>query len=75
MEEECGWILDLVQRPRRWGWYSIDVELPLMPAFSVLSRRWMVERTIAWIGRCRRVSKDYESFPESSEARIYVAMT
>jgi transposase len=47
--EECGWILEIVQRPRRWGWYPIDVEPPPMPAFTVLPRRWVVERTIAWM--------------------------
>jgi Transposase DDE domain len=45
-----------------------------MPAFTVLPRRWVVERTIAWIGRYRRLSKDYEYLPESSEAMIYVAI-
>jgi hypothetical protein len=46
-----------------------------VPAFTVLPRRWVVERTIAWIGRYRRLSKDYEYLPESSEAMIYVAMS
>jgi putative transposase len=46
-----------------------------MPAFTVLPRRWVVERTFAWIGRYRRMSKDYEYLTESSEAMIYLAMT
>jgi putative transposase len=54
---------------------GIDVEPPPMPAFTVLPRRWVVERTIAWIGRYRRLSKDYEYLPESSEAMIYLAMS
>jgi hypothetical protein len=37
-----------------------------------LPRRWVVERTIAWIGRYRRLSKDYEYLPESSETMIYL---
>jgi Transposase DDE domain len=45
-----------------------------MPAFTVLPRRWVVERTIAWIGRSRRLSKDDEYLPEHSETMIYVAM-
>jgi transposase len=73
--EECGWVLEIVERPRRWGWYPIDVEPPPMPAFTVLPRRWVVERTIAWIGRDRRLSKEYEYLPESSETMIYLAMT
>lgn len=43
-------------------------------SFKVLPRRWVVERTFAWIGRHRRHSKDYEHLPESSEALIYAAM-
>jgi putative transposase len=40
-----------------------------------LPRRGVVERTIAWIGRYRRLSEDYEYLPESSEAMIYLAMS
>ena len=40
-----------------------------------LLKRWLVERTIAWIDQNRRMSKDYERLPESSEAFIYVAMS
>ncbi len=46
-----------------------------MPRFTVLARRWVVERTFAWVGRYRRMSKDYEYLTESSEAMIYLAMT
>ena len=42
--------------------------------FVVLPRRWVVERTLAWLGFHRRLSKDYEALPETSEAMIYVAM-
>ena len=42
--------------------------------FEVLPRRWVVERTFAWLGRYRRLSKDYEQLPETSEAMIYAAM-
>ncbi len=38
-------------------------------------RRWVVERTFAWLGRSRRLSKDYEALPETEEAWIYVAMS
>ncbi|QHV00981.1 transposase, partial [Synechocystis sp. CACIAM 05] len=37
-------------------------------------RRWVVERTFAWFGRYRRLSKDYEYLPTTSETMLYVAM-
>jgi putative transposase len=42
--------------------------------FEVQPRRWVVERTLAWISRCRRLSKDYEGLTETSEAYVYLAM-
>lgn len=42
--------------------------------FEVQPHRWIVERTLAWISRCRRMSKDYEALPTSSEAFVYLAM-
>jgi putative transposase len=49
----------------------------LMPpnGFQVLPKRWVVVRTFSWIDQNRRMSKDYERLPETSEALIYVAMT
>ena len=43
--------------------------------FGDLPRRWVVERTFSWLGQNRRMSKDYERLPQSSEAFVYVAMT
>jgi putative transposase len=43
--------------------------------FVVLPKRWIVERTFAWLTQCRRLSKDYEGLPASSEAMISIAMT
>lgn len=42
--------------------------------FQPLPKRWVVERTFAWLSRNRRMSRDYEYFPASSEALIYLAM-
>ncbi len=43
--------------------------------FQVLPRRWVVERTFAWLGRYCRLSKDYEALPASEEAWISLAMS
>ena len=43
--------------------------------FQVLPKRWIVERTFAWLGYYRRLSKDYEASPQTSETMIYMAMT
>lgn len=45
-----------------------------MIGFQVLPKRWIVERTFGWLGRCRRLSKDYEKLPEVSAAFIRLAM-
>jgi putative transposase len=65
---------EIVHKPRRWVRCPIDQEPPPMPAFTVLKRRWIVERTFAWLGRNRRLSKDYEHWPETSEAWLYLGM-
>ena len=44
-----------------------------MLGFHVLPKRWIVERTFGWLGRCRRLSKDYEKLPEASAAFIRLA--
>jgi putative transposase len=59
---------------RRRRWLPPGVEPPVVPAFQVVPRRWVVERTFGWLGRFRRLSKDYEFLPTTSEAVIYLAM-
>lgn len=63
VKEVCSWVLEIVKR-------NDDVK-----GFQVLPRRWVVERTFGWLGRYRRLSKDYEGLPETSEAMIYAAMS
>jgi putative transposase len=46
---------------------------PVLKTFQLLPRRWVVDRTLAWLGRYRRLSKDYEHCTLSSEGTIYVA--
>jgi putative transposase len=63
VKSACNWVLQIVKR-------TDDVN-----GFKLLPRRWVVERTFGWLGRNRRLSKDYERQTESSEAMIYWAMT
>jgi putative transposase len=62
VHSRCGWILQTVLRP-------VGVQ-----GFVVLPRRWVVERTFGWLGRYRRLSKDYERLTLTSETMIYIAM-
>ncbi len=59
------------------GWYGRYVEIvkrSVPNRFVVLHKRWIVERTFAWFGKYRRLSKDYETLTECSEAMIRIAM-
>jgi len=76
IEQTLGLSVCVVRKPRRWVWWPADQEPPLMPSgFQVLPRRWVVERTFAWLGRYRRLSKDYEALPATEEAWISLAMS
>ena len=57
-----GWVLQTILRPVK------------VKGFVILPKRWIVERTFAWLARYRRHSKDYEKTVASSEAIIYIAM-
>lgn len=58
----CGpWTIEIVQRP------------PGVKGFQLLPRRWVVERTFAWFGRCRRLSRDFEGAPSTEVAWLLVA--
>jgi putative transposase len=62
VKEHCGWRLEIVTR-------ADDQR-----GFAVQHWRWIVERTFGWLGRSRRLSKDYEEYAETTEAWIYAAM-
>jgi putative transposase len=90
VEKKLGWSVELVERPRKpapeevlmtWAkelakegkkadWHKL---LP-PKGFQVLPRRWVVERSFAWIDHNRRMSKDYKRLCASSEAFVYAAM-
>ena len=74
IKAQLGWTVEIVKRPSKWVWCPVDEEPPPLPKWTTLPRRWVVERTFAWIGRYRRMSKDYEYLTETSEAFIYAAM-
>ena len=57
-----GWELEVVEREAG------------QKGFQIIPKRWVIERTFAWLGRNRRMSKDYEFLPETSETWIYIAM-
>jgi putative transposase len=62
VKQHCRLDLEIVERD------------PGSKGFVLLPRRWVVERTFAWLNHCRRLSKDYEYYPQTSEALVYVAM-
>jgi putative transposase len=74
--EQLGWTLEVVERsPRRGFVVTPDGQfqrVTLPAVFEPLPRRWVVERALAWIGRHRRMSKDYERLPTTSEALVYL---
>jgi len=61
LKDQLGVTLQIVAKPDN------------APAFVLLPRRWVVERSLAWAGRFRRLSKDYEQLPAVSEAFFYLA--
>ena len=90
-EDVLGVSVEIVRKPpkplpeevaKRWAeeWakeaQKVDWQRLMPPrGFRVLARRWVVERTFAWIGHNRRMAKDYERLCATGEAFVYVAMT
>jgi transposase len=77
--DKHGKDLEIVKRPPgRMRIYNKEWKaewIPVKRGFTVLPRRWVVECTFAWIGRYRRMSKDYEYLTKTSETMIYLCMT
>jgi putative transposase len=68
-EEFMHWVMDMFR------WIVTIVLRPLeKKGFVHLPKRWVVERTFGWLNWCRRLSKDYERLPETSDTFIYIAM-
>ena len=84
IEQTLGWSAQIVAHPPRYKKVWVPKDLPPEqidwsqylppPGFRVLPRRWVVERTFAWQGQQRRLSKDYERLCATSETLIYLTM-
>jgi putative transposase len=69
-----GYAGELVYWAALFGEWLLSIIKRTDKGFKVLPRRWVVERTFAWLGQYRRLSKDYEQLTTSSEGMIYLAM-
>ena len=73
---DAGYAGQLIEWVRTWTGWTLEIVKRARNShqFEVLPRRWVVERTFAWLGRCRRLSKDFEALCETTEAWINIAM-
>ena len=71
-----GYTGELIAWAKRVGKWTLDIVRrdETKRYFEVLLHRWIVERTFGWFGRYRRLSRDYEGLPETSETMIRIAM-
>jgi putative transposase len=70
-----GYTGTLLERARKlWRCTVAIVKRSALHAFKVLPRRWVVERTFGWLGRSRRLSRDYERQAQTGETMVYLAM-
>jgi putative transposase len=72
---DAGFTAGVAAVKERFGWeLAVVTKQPGQRGFVVQPRRWVVERTFAWLTDCRRLTKDYEVCTETSESFIYLAM-
>lgn len=64
----------IIEMIETFGHY-LEIVSRIQPEFVVQPKRWIVERTFAWLGRNRRLSKDYEGLPSTTETWCYLAMS
>lgn len=69
-----GYTGSLITWAREMFGYEVEVvKRNELHQFKVLPKRWIVERTLAWLNWSRRLSKDYELLPASAETMLYIA--
>ena len=75
---QFGKQLEIVRRPLMEMWVHKDTDIASLKfeeGFKVQPKRWIVERTFAWMSKYRRLSKDYEYFPSTAESMMYLSMS
>ena len=72
---DAGFTKRFVEWVRRWCGWRVVTTHNAPKGFTIHARRWVVERTFAWLVKYRRLGKDHEFMTETSEAMIYAAMT
>jgi putative transposase len=69
-----GLSVERVRKGAAWTRVPPGEEPAARSPFPILPRRWVVERTFAWLGRYRRMSRDYEALPQTQEALVHLCM-
>jgi putative transposase len=69
-----GYAGQLIGWAKHLGRWTLEIVKRTEAGFAVLPKRWIVERTFAWLGKYRRLSKDYETLTESSESMVRITM-
>lgn len=79
IKEKFNLALEIVKRPNRSFWIQEGTPQKEWPqaevGFKIQPRRWVVERTFGWLNRSRKLTKEYDLLPQSTENTIYIAMS